>query len=61
MTVSYLVTWRQHIMRVVGYVTWDREPAWPGAWAVKEKGDTGHRAYSSLGTSFKMDTAGFHT
>lgn len=25
-------------MRVVGYVTWDREPAWPGAWAVKETG-----------------------
>lgn len=25
-------------MRVVGYVIWDREPAWPGAWAIKEKG-----------------------
>lgn len=25
-------------MRVVGYVTWDREPAWPGARAIKEKG-----------------------
>lgn len=61
MTVSYLATWRYH-MRVVGYVTWDREPAWPGAWAVKETG-TGHTAYSSLGTSFKsrMDTVGFHT
>lgn len=25
-------------MSVVGYVTWDREAAWPGAWAIKEKG-----------------------
>lgn len=34
-------------MRVVGYITQDREPGWPGAQVIKDKGGTSYTVYSS--------------